>query len=146
MGGGELMHKKTASNQCTPTSRMRQQSINVPLLSTKGQNMEGERARRDKVEENQSEREQKRKMLPFTTTAMLESVARLIGMAGLLLVRDGLTAGCCGNSTVLRSLLLGPHIPLSHTKPQKAKEQESVSIKKSAEDSRSKLVFEEVDL
>jgi len=41
-----------------------------------------------------------------------------------------------------------PPLPLSPTKPQKATEQETVSIKKNkgAEDSRSNLVFEEVDL
>lgn len=70
----------------------------------------------------------------FATTAMLGSFARHIGMAGLLPGRRGLKPGCCGDATEMLSIsafcLDSPSLPLSHTKPQKATEQETVSIKK----------------
>lgn len=75
---------------------MRQQSIHVPLFSTKGQNEESERTRENEVKENLryksregKERESKRvsetvsHLLVFATKAMLESFARLVGMPGL---------------------------------------------------------------
>lgn len=43
VGGGVNAQKHTASNQSTAPSRMRQQSIHVPLFSTKGQNEKSER-------------------------------------------------------------------------------------------------------
>lgn len=59
----------------------------------------------------------------FATTAMLESFARLVGMAGLLLGREGLKSGCCGDATVHLCLLLGQ--PVYSPKPHKAPESHS---------------------
>lgn len=56
----------------------------------------------------------------FATTEMLESFARLVGMAGLLLGIEGLKSGCCGDATVHLSLLLGQTV--YSPKPYKAPE------------------------
>lgn len=57
----------------------------------------------------------------------------------------GLKSGCCGNTTVHLCLLLGqPVYSLKPKKPQKPTEEDTG--KKEEEDSRSKLVLEEVDL
>lgn len=97
---------------------MRQQSIHVPLFSTKGrgkksESKESSSERKTKIKSEGAEKGKRESMMKerkpesersgepiLTTKAKLESFARVVGMFGVLLCTRGLKYGCCGDATV----------------------------------------------